>query len=219
MFSYSNYQPPSGEFVVKFVHDQPFAMLCTSSEGAPVATHIPIVFPQDADVSGETLVGKRLWGHMGKANPHWQLLAEQPQGLLIFSSSHAYVSPSTYHFATAVPTLDYATVHLTGRITLITDREQNLEVVKRTVTQLEQRRAEQWNPHDSFGVFEKIIDDVVSFYFDVETETSMFKLSQDMPQDVHSRVVEDLEHGDHSHKDVADLMREIGIDEKLTGKG
>lgn len=210
MHTYPSYVAPSGRAITEFVKNNPFAVLVSSTDGAPVATHTPVVFPPGV-LPGETLVGERLWGHFGRANDHWKLFAERPEVLLVFSSSHAYVSPSTYEFTPAVPTLDYATVHLTGRVTLLEEPEENMAVVEQTVAQLEGRRREQWDPTDSKHVFKKILDGVVSFTLDIDTESAMFKLSQDMPENVHARVRDDLAHGDHQHADVVQLMDKVGI--------
>ena len=210
MHTYPSYVAPSGRAITEFVAQHPFAVVVTSTGTAPLATHTPIVFPPGVE-PGESLVGTRLWGHIGRANEHWKRFAERPEVLLIFSSSHAYVSPSTYEFTPAVPTLDYATVHLTGRVTVLETPEENLAVVQQTVHQLEQGRREPWDPTESQGVFEKILNGVVSFTIDIETESAMFKLSQDMPTDVHARVRDDLRRGDHRHPDVADLMDQVGV--------
>ena len=210
MHTYPSYVAPSGRAITEFVKQNPFAVVVTSTAGAPLATHTPIVFPPGVE-PGETLVGTRLWGHVGRANGHWKLFAERPEVLLVFSSSHAYVSPSSYEFTPAVPTLDYATVHLTGRVTVLEKPEENLAVVEQTVQQFEDRRREAWDPTDSKDVFKKILNGVVSFTIDIETESAMFKLSQDMPTDVHARVRDDLREGDHRHPDVADLMDQVGV--------
>jgi transcriptional regulator len=210
MHTYPSYPAPSGRAITEFVWNNPFAVVVTSTDGAPLATHTPIVFPPGVQ-PGETLVGTRLWGHLGRANEHWKLFAERPEVLLVFASSHAYVSPSTYGFTPAVPTLDYATVHLTGRVTVLEEPAENLAVVERTVEQLEGRRAEPWDLAESKHVFERILAGVVSFTIDIDSESAMFKLSQDMPTDVHARVREDLVRGDHPHPVVADLMGEVGV--------
>lgn len=210
MHTYPSYVAPSGRAIAEFVRDHPFAVVTTSTAGAPVATHTPVVFPPGVG-PGETLVGTRLWGHIGRANEHWKRFAEQPEVLLVFASSHAYVSPSAYEFTPAVPTLDYATVHLTGRVTVLEEPAENLAVVEQTVAQLEGARATPWDPSASTHVFEKILAGVVSFTIDIETESAMFKLSQDMPADVHARVQRDLREGDHRHPDVADLMGAVGV--------
>lgn len=209
MHTYPSYVAPPGRAIAEFVKDHPFAVVATSTDGAPVATHTPVVLPPGHE-PGDTLVGTRLWGHIGRANAHWTHFADHPEALLVFSSSHAYVSPSTYEFTPAVPTLDYAAVHLTGRVTVLEEPHENLAVVEQTVARLEELRAQPWDPAASRHVFEKILDGVVSFTIDIESESAMFKLSQDMPADVHERVRRDLVEGDHRHPDVAALMDRIG---------
>lgn len=210
MHTYPSYVAPSGRAITEFVKNNPFAVMATSTDGSPVATHTPIVFPPGVE-PGETLVGTRLWGHVGRMNDHWKFFAVQPEILLVFSSSHAYVSPSSYEFTPAAPTLDYAAVHLTGRVSILEGEAENLAVVEQTVAQLEGRRREQWDPSGSRQLFEKIIDGVVSFTIDIDTEKAMFKLSQDMPEDVHARVLADLAQGDHRHPDVVGLMKQVGV--------
>lgn len=211
MHTYPSYPAPSEQAIAEFVWHNPFAVLATSTGGAPLATHTPVVFPPGTEPRG-SLVGTRLWGHIGRANPHWRRFAAQPEALLVFSSSHAYVSPSAYRFTPAVPTLDYAAVHLTCRLRVLEDAADSLAVVEQTVAQLERRRSKPWDPTASRHVFKKILNGVVSFTIDVTAESAMFKLSQDMPRDVHDRVRDDLLAGDHAHPDVAELMDQVGVD-------
>ena len=218
MHTYPSYVAPSERAIAEFVRDHPFAVVATSSAGAPLATHVPIVFPPGV-APGEGLVGATLWGHMGRANEHWKQFEAHPEALLVFSSSHAYVSPSAYEFTPAVPTLDYATVHLTGRVSILTGAAENLAVVEQTVQQLEGARSEPWDPAESRHVFERILAGVVSFTIEIESETAMFKLSQDMPADVHARVRRDLAEGEHRHPDVAELMGQVGVTDPAGTRG
>lgn len=209
MHTYQNFHAPSGEAIVDFVRNFPFAVISTSTEGAPVATHTPVILPTHMNIEN-SLVGTQMRGHMGRENPHWKLFLEQPQALMIFSSSHAYISPSSYDFMPAAPTLDYATVHLTGKIKLLTSVEENLAVVEQTVDQLEGRRSQKWDKTSSKEWFREIINGVVSFTFDVEHESAMFKLSQNMTEEVQNRIRQDLTTGDQKHTDVAQLMKRCG---------
>ena len=59
---------------------------------------------------------------MAKANPHHKDLQGQ-RVLVIFNGPHAYISPSWYVRAPAVPTWNYAAVHCYGKIELISDDE------------------------------------------------------------------------------------------------
>ena len=91
----------------------PFGVLVTTGEGGMSASHIPFLVARD----GDTLV---LEGHLGRANGQSAALAGG-QGLAIFGGPHAYVSPSWYETQPAVPTWDYAAVHVHGVLEAVDD--------------------------------------------------------------------------------------------------
>ncbi|WP_168011906.1 FMN-binding negative transcriptional regulator [Halomonas salinarum] len=72
------------------------------------ATHLPLQLSRDEGEFGT------LYGHLARANPHWQAL-EDRRVLAIFTGPHAYVSPTWYATRPAVPTWNYAAVHAEGR--------------------------------------------------------------------------------------------------------
>lgn len=206
MHSYPKYPAPSDGAVVDLVRSHPFALVVSGPAGrAPLATHVPVILPGTVD-DDASLEGVTMLGHMGRANPHWELFPDNPQTLAVFSSSHGYVSPSVYEFTPAAPTLDYAAVHLTGTVEIIEDREGALFVVEQTIAALEGMRPTQWDPTASRELFDKIIGMVVAFTFTVTGQQSMFKLSQDKAEDVRGRVRDDLAHGPHKHPDLVRLM-------------
>jgi transcriptional regulator len=149
---------------------------------------------------------------MGRANPQWEHFREQTPILLVFSSPHGYVSPQLYDFTPAAPTLDYATVHLTGDVELIEDRAETMDVVLATVGALEGQRPTQWDPSGSRDLHERIIGGVVAFRVRVSAQQSMFKLSQDMPGQVRAAVRDDFAQGPHQHPHLAALMDRLEAD-------
>lgn len=76
------------------------------------ATHLPLLY--EAAEDGQ----EYLYGHMAKANGHWQQLDGQ-QVLVVFSGPHSYISPTWYASGPAVPTWNYAAVHCTGRVEIL----------------------------------------------------------------------------------------------------
>jgi transcriptional regulator len=210
--TFPNYHAPDGRALVDFVAATPFAVAVTSQAGAPIATHVPVVFPPGVDPADhDSLVGVTLWSHLGRANPHWQRMLEQPEVLLIHSSSHGYVSPTLYEQPKSVPTVDYTAVHLTGRVTVLDD-EGALAVVEQTVRQLEGTRKQEWDMTDSLDVFRAIIGGVVAFGIEITGEQAVFKLSQDMSHEIRGRVRDEFagEGGEPvpgcPHTDLARLM-------------
>ncbi|GAA3099699.1 transcriptional regulator [Kribbella aluminosa] len=206
MHVYPRFAAPSQRAVVELVRTQPFATVVSAVDGQPpVASHLPVILPPDIDPDAP-LVGRTLLGHMGRKNPHWELFRTPSPVLVIFSTSHGYVSPQVYDFAPAAPTLDYAAVHLTGEVELLEGEQQALEVVEATIEALESRRPRRWDPSPSREYFERIVRGVAAFRIRVTGEQSMFKLSQDMSPATRSGVREDLAGGPRTHPDLVELM-------------
>src|SRR5437899_3081762 len=82
-----------------------FGTLVTVIDGLPFATHLPFLIDRERGV---------LLGHVARANPHGRALDGPGESLAIFQGPHGYVSPSWYLTAPAVPTWNYAAVHVYG---------------------------------------------------------------------------------------------------------
>lgn len=203
MHEFSRYAAPSPAHELELVRRNPFALVI-SGGSPPVATHTPVLLPDNAD----SLDGVTLLGHMARANPHWRSLAGEI--LVVFSGPHGYVSPTAYGYTPAVPTWNYAAVHVTGTTELIEDRDETLAVVEHTVRSAESLRAEPWDMTSSREKFASIVDGVVAFRVHVRTVRSNFKLSQDLPAEVRARVRTDLR--THHYGPVAALMSELDVD-------
>lgn len=192
--------------MVQLVRENPFAAVVSALPGkVPVASHVPLILPPGVDPDA-SLEGTVLLGHMGRANPQWEHFREPTPILLVFSSSHGYVSPGVYDFTPAAPTLDYATVHLSGDVELIETREDTMDVVLATVAALEGQRPTPWDPTGSSELHERIIGGVVAFQVRITEQRSMFKLSQDMSDHVRGAVRNDFAEGSHRHPQLVTLM-------------
>lgn len=87
------------------------------------ASHIPFTVVRD----GDALV---LEGHLGRANAQCAELAGG-RGLAVFGGPHAYISPSWYATQPAVPTWDYAAVHIHGELEAVDDPETLQSMLRR----------------------------------------------------------------------------------------
>jgi transcriptional regulator len=83
-----------------------FATLVTIVDGAPFATHLPLIIEERSDELAIT-------GHLAKPNAQWTGFDAAPS-LAIFGGPHAYISPSLYEKVESVPTWNYITVHAYG---------------------------------------------------------------------------------------------------------
>ncbi len=140
-----------------------FVTLISQVDGAPFATHLPVLYERhDARV--------RFIGHWARANVQWRDI-ERQTALLIVHGPHAYVSPTWYADPTAtVPTWNYATAHVTGRIKLIHEREALSALVARLAAKYESAMGSDWRfpetapgtTHELAGIvgFELVADQI-----------------------------------------------------------
>src|SRR5262245_45198 len=95
-----------------FVEQYSFATLVSVRDSSPFATHVPLLIDRERRV---------LLGHFARANPHCDAIGSTFESLAIFNGPHAYISPSWYATAPAVPTWNYAAVHVYGRLSAISE--------------------------------------------------------------------------------------------------
>ena len=122
------------------------ANLVTATAEGPVATPLPLFLDES---EGERGV---LYGHLAKANPHWQL---RPIGeaLAIFTGPDANVTLSWYatkqETGKVVPTWNYVAVHAYGPVEFFEEPERLLEAVTRLTNKQEGSRAKPWAVSDA----------------------------------------------------------------------
>jgi len=101
MYIPAHFRQQDREAAIAFMQAHPFAIIVSTVDGLPVATHLPFhVIMDGADII--------LTAHFAKANPQWKNLQE---ALVIFSGPHAYISPTHYEREQNVPTWNYIAVH------------------------------------------------------------------------------------------------------------
>jgi transcriptional regulator len=187
-----------------FMRDHPFALLVSNSEGGPFATHVPVLVRERENKL-------LLIGHLAKANPHWKLLQQEAEALVIFHGPHAYISPSLYESPESVPTWNYAAVHAYGKPTVVWDTERLKETLVETVRAFDVAYLDQWT-----GLREQyrtgMLKHIVGFEISVERLEGKFKLSQNRSSRDQARIIESLrDDGESNGRELARLMEEQGL--------
>jgi transcriptional regulator len=189
---------------VAFMRANPFAILVSTTEDGPFATHLPLVVRD----SGEQVV---IRGHVAKANPHWRYLERQPESLIIFHGPHAYVSPANYNTREVVPTWNYGAVHLYGTARTFSEPDALLGVLHELIPMFEAQYAEQWASL-SQSYRERMLSHIVGFEMQVTRIEAKFKLSQNRAKEEQENVIASLEPAaDTAVSGTARLMREQGL--------
>jgi transcriptional regulator len=155
-----------------FMNAHSFATLVTCKDSVPFATHLPIRHFCENGVC-TTLVS-----HMAKANPQWQHFSPDSEVLAIFTGPHAYISPSWYATATAVPTWNYTASHVYGFPALLTDHAKVVSLLEETVSFYERTFAQPWPGTLPDDLRDNLIRSIVAFEIRVTRIEGKFKLGQ-----------------------------------------
>jgi transcriptional regulator len=183
----------------QFMRRNSFATVVSNGPHGMVASHLPILLAPDVGPNGS------LVGHMARANRHWQ----QAQGevLVIFSGPHTYVSPSWYEEGGTVPTWNYVAVHAYGTFQIVEEREDLLNILRRSVRAYEGSRLTPWVFDESASHVESMLKAIVGFRIEITRLEGKWKLSQNHPDTRRHKVIAALrqEPGEDAAA-IADLM-------------
>lgn len=172
--------------VARLIEDHPFATLITADDPEPAVSHLPLLMETGSGAHGTLL------GHFARANPHWRQ-AQHRESVAIFHGPHAYVSPSWYaEPAKAVPTWNYATVHVLGTLEVIADPLEARAVLDRLVQRFEAGRDAPWTLALGERERDAMIGAIVAFRMPVRRVDAKFKLSQNRSSADRVRVIEAL---------------------------
>jgi transcriptional regulator len=191
------------ELISEFIRQNSFATVITQQGDSPFATHLPLLF--DAASS-------RLVGHMARANPQWQHFSDGREVLTIFHGPHAYVSPKWYQTALAVPTWNYAVVHVYGKPHLVEDECRLSDIVKRTVRFYEGNDPDAWHGQLPAEFEDKLMKAIVGFEIAITRIEAKCKLGQNRQKNDLAGVYAALSQSQNAHeRSLAALMREQGV--------
>lgn len=201
MYIPRRYQEQDREKILSFMKENSFAIVVTVQDGLPVASHIPLAIEKDS--FGNDV----LTGHISKGNNQKASLINGEKVLCIFSGPHAYISPRWYTELN-VPTWNYISVHAYGTLRIITDEELKA-ALSRLVNEYEQH---QQHPMKMEELPEKLFNDdfrgIIGFEIRIDELQAAYKLSQNRNKESYHNVIEKLEKGDATARQVAAVMKE-----------
>jgi len=155
-----------------------FGTIITSSpHSGLVATHLPFLLKR-------VVSGAILQGHVARANTHWRLFDGSTEAIVIFQGPHGYISPRWYATGPAVPTWNYAVVHLHGRPLATDNRELTASIIAALVQKYESHRPHPYRTEELPPDFaEQMVSRIVAFEMVVDRVEAKFKLGQNRSEE------------------------------------
>lgn len=180
------------------------ADLVTVSDRGMVATFLPLLYDADRHV---------MLGHVARNNDHWRAAGGEVESLVILHGPDDYVSPNWYatkrEHGRVVPTWNYTTLHVYGRLIAHDDAEWLRALVTRLTNQHEAGQAAPWHVTDAPGRYiEGQLRAIVGLELVISRVEAKAKLSQNRSAADRAGAVAGLEEvGTPQARALADLMR------------
>lgn len=142
---------PDDAAVLELLTQQGAADLVTSTGQGLLATLLPFLYDAPGSRPGVGEQGS-LVGHVARNNQHWREPA-LGESLVIVRGPDAYITPTWYatkrEHGRVVPTWNYITAHLYGRLVIHDDVDWLEALVRRLTARHEASRAERWSVDDA----------------------------------------------------------------------
>jgi transcriptional regulator len=156
----------------------PLGTLVTHGAGGLAADHIPF----EVSPATEAAPFGVLRAHVARANPLWHLSGTPV--LAVFQGPSAYISASLFAekaiSGKVVPTWNYASVHASGTLTAIEDRDWLLAFVTRLTNRHEAPRVHPWAVDDAPAPYiEAMLGAIVGIEIPIARLEGKWKINQD----------------------------------------
>ncbi|MDE1463841.1 FMN-binding negative transcriptional regulator [Spartinivicinus poritis] len=191
MFIPKVFEQNDTDSLINLIREYPFATLITISEAEGIeANPIPLSFTQDENK-------QYLQGHIAKANPLWKSVNNGSDVLVVFNGPNGYISPNYYptkqETGKAVPTWNYVTVQVRGRLSFIHDADWNRAMIDRLTVEHEASQKNPWTLNDApEGYIDKMLQAIVSVKVEIVSIIGKWKLSQNQSEKNRNGVINGL---------------------------
>lgn len=193
--------------IKKFVANSAAVDFVTVDEtGQPISTLMPCIWLDDDSKYG------RLIMHISRGNLQWKSLVPNQKALAIVHGVQAYVSPTSYatkaETGKVVPTWNYTSVHISGRIELTQDEAQLLKMVELLTDLHESTEQNPWQVTDAPSDFIKSqLRAIVGITMFIENVEGKSKLNQNRSAADRSGVIKTLSISNkYEDNEIAKLM-------------
>ena len=197
---------PDAALVDELLRNHGAADLVTVTERGLVATMLPFIYVPGSGPHGA------LHGHLARNNDQWKLSAAG-ESLAIVRGPDAYITPGWYaskaEHGRVVPTWNYVTAHVYGRLVVHDDPVWTEDLVRRLTTKHEAYRDRPWSVDDAPRPFiEGQLRAIVGVELEITRIEAKVKLSQNRPAaDVEGVIAGLRARGDEEMADAVERAR------------
>ena len=192
MYVPKHFEENREEEIKRVIENYPLATLVGNTKNGIVANHISLILYKSFNSK------KILIGHIARANKLHEELQYDDNVMVIFKSEDAYISPNWYptrnNKKEHVPTWNYQSVHLYGKISFNNKKKFLLKTVKELTSIFEKsKKKTDWKMNDvSSEYMSSMLREIIGFEISVSKQIAKSKLSQNREKEDVQNVIKEL---------------------------
>lgn len=171
------------EVIYDFIEKNGFATVFSQHNGEPYATHLPLMLNESKNA---------LFGHFARPNEQWKDMDDQ-QILAVFQGPHCYISPTWYETTKAVPTWNYVSIHIYGKMEIVEDKKVIYNSLNDLVNKYESIDSIYNLDNVESSFIEGMSKGIVAFKLKITKIEAKAKLSQNHPVERQKLIIKHLE--------------------------
>ncbi|NRG44292.1 FMN-binding negative transcriptional regulator [Bacillus sp. CRN 9] len=171
------------EVIYDFIEKNGFATVFSQHNGEPYATHLPLMLNESKNA---------LFGHFARPNDQWKDIDDQ-QILAVFQGPHCYISPTWYETTKAVPTWNYVSIHIYGKMEIVEDKKVIYNSLNDLVNKYESIDSIYNLDNVESSFIEGMSKGIVAFKLKITKIEAKAKLSQNHPVERQKLIIKHLE--------------------------
>lgn len=177
----------------------PFVDLVTTTPTLRI-THIPSWLDRKAGPYGT------VFGHIARNNVQIAAIEAKAAAVIVYKGPHAYISPTWYDNRRAVPTWNFAAVHVSGKLEPVSEPDELFALLSTLVARSEGKYETsdytlEGLPREYTG---NMMKNILGFRLRIESMEGKFKLGQERSETDRKRIVSKLQ-ASKQHRSVAEF--------------
>ena len=178
------------------IEHYPLATVISQSRPFPLVSQIPLILDQE---------NRKLSGHLDMNNPHCEGIKNGGEVYCLFYGPNHYISPSIYADE-QFPGWNYVTVHITGIVKPLLDRDDLVDILLKTAQHNEPVESN-YRLETSQANFDILSTMIVGFEIEITDARGIFKLAQDKALENTRLAAVQLNHT--SSQDISILLEQL----------
>lgn len=200
MYNPAHFKVDDKDQIFRFLRKYSFGVIFTSASDVPRTASVPLF------VDGELTT---LTGHFAIANPIWKNLDGQ-EVLVVFQGPNHYISPLWYGEDYVVPTWNYVSAVVKGKIKLMNDQNEKIRALDQLSEFYEKQLNQDWQADWNDNHYTSQLKGIVAFSIEIGGIEMKRKLSQNHPRENTLKVSKKLlELDDSNAKQIGSMMADL----------